>query len=178
MSRPRLVDYFLILLGCGLSLILAELSGLKPVLPDSPLPAYRALVVKVVPQLLFLPAGILLMWPVFYTLQWLFGRAQSLTAGEWLWGLAWLGALVLTIWVIWKGLGTLPEFMSGEGFRKGMVVGHVVAVLALAAIALVVLLIGLIGRWQQPWTHAFALVLMLWPVLPLAVLWLWNVKLE
>ena len=38
--------------------------------------------------------------------------------------------------------------------------------------------INLIGRWSQPWTHTFALVLVIWPVLPLAALWAWRIEVK
>jgi hypothetical protein len=50
--------------------------------------------------------------------------------------------------------------------------------LALAALALLIALVGLVGRWRQPWTHTFCLALLLWPVLPVAALFLWDIKLQ
>src|SRR5260370_26495484 len=107
-SRPRFLDYFLILLGSGLSLLLAELSGVRAVPAAEPPVRFLAALVRIVPHLLFLPLGILLCWPMFYTTHKILGRTQALTVGEWLWGLAWLVALFLSIWILWQGLGTAP----------------------------------------------------------------------
>ena len=48
----------------------------------------------------------------------------------------------------------------------------------LGMLAVVIWLIGLIARWQQPWTHTLSLALMIWPALPLLVIWLKNIKME
>ncbi len=56
-----------------------------------------------------------------------------------------------------------------------MVVGYALAVLSLGVIALLVTLLDLVGRWPRPWTHRFGLVLLVWPALPLAVLWAWDI---
>jgi hypothetical protein len=175
-SRPRFLDYFLILVGSGFSLVLAELSGLRA---SSETPGrFLGALSHVFPQLLFFPLGILLFWPVFYTTQKIFGRKQALTVAEWLWGLAWLADLFLTAWILWKGLGTTPGFLGTPGFQNGVMLGYLIVALSLAAIAFIVLIINLFGRWPQPWTHSFSLALMIWPVVPLLLLWLGNIKLE
>jgi hypothetical protein len=175
-SRPRFLDYFLILLGSGLSMLLAEMSGLRAG-SESP-GRFLASLLHIFPHLLFLPLGILLWWPVFFTTQKIFGRKQALTVAEWLWGLSWLVALFLTAWMLWKGLGTAPGFLGTHDFQKGVVEGYIIFAVSMAVISLIVLVIGLFGRWPQPWTHYFSLALMIWPVVPLLVLWLANVKLE
>jgi hypothetical protein len=133
---------------------------------------------RIIPHMLVLPLGIFLFWPTFYATQRLFGRQQGMTVGEWLWGLAWLVTLFLAGWIAWKALGTLPEFLAGRGFQKGVVVGYLIFVLSMAVIAAIVLLVDLIARWPQPWTHQFGIVLMIWPLIPLAAAWLGNIKLE
>ena len=175
-SRPRFLDYFLILLGSGLSLVLAELSGLRAS-AEPPGRLMHALL-HIFPHLLFLPLGILLWWPLFFTTQKIFGRKQPLTIGEWLWGLAWLVALFLTVWILWKGLGTAPGFLGTADFQKNVIVGYIIFAVSLAVIAVIVLVIGLFGRWPQPWTHHFSLALMIWPVAPLLLWWLAGIKLE
>jgi hypothetical protein len=177
-SRPRLLDYALILAGCSLSLLLADLSGWRAVAAgDASTPLLQAFL-KIVPHMLFLPVGVLLFWPLFYATQKVLGRQQTLSAGEWLWGLAWLADLALTAWIAWQALGAPPEFLVAPGFRRGVLIGYVISVLALAVICVILALVGLVFRWQQPWTHSFGLMLMIWPVSPLAALWMQNVKLE
>src|SRR5262245_7141523 len=118
-SRPRLFDYFLILLGCGISMLLAELSGLRAGTAIESPARFQTALLHIFPHLLFLPLGILLWWPVFFATQKIFGRKQALTVAEWLFGLAWLVALFLTVWILWKGLGTAPGFLGTADFQKG-----------------------------------------------------------
>src|SRR5436190_16938731 len=92
-SRPRFPDYFLILIGVGLSIHLGEMSGLKARLAQTTMSALLNALERSFPTLLFSSLGVVLLWPIFYTNQKMLGRKQELTWGEWLWGLAWLGAL-------------------------------------------------------------------------------------
>ena len=177
-SRPRFLDYFLILLGSGLSMLLAQMSGLQAHAATEAPDRFLAAFLHIFPALLFLPLGILLWWPVFFTTQKIFGRKQGLTVAEWLWGLSWLVALFLTVWIVWKGLGTAPGFLGTHDFQKGVIVGYIIYALSMAVIAVIVFFVGLFGRWSQPWTHHFSLALMIWPAVPLLVLWLANIKLE
>src|SRR5262249_22827588 len=130
------------------------------------------------PHMLFLPVGVLLLWPLFYLTQRLAGRTQPLSAGEWLWGVAWLGVLVLTAWILWQAMGTPPEVLHPTNFKGHVFVGYAVGVLALAALALLIGLADMIGRWGQPWTHHCCLALVLWPTLPLLVLMLGKIELK
>src|SRR5262245_46826097 len=107
LPRPNWFDFLLILLGCALSLLLTDLSSFraqprestptwlaeplqrapKDATPDVLLAGSQRTVLGLLPYLLFLPLGILLLWPLFYFKQRLGGRTQGPTAGEWLWGL-------------------------------------------------------------------------------------------
>ena len=175
-TRPTWLDYVLLLTGCTLSLLLAQLSGLEAMpTPETPANAYLPLV-ALLPQILFLPLGVILLWPLLYSTQRLTGRDQPLTAGEWLLGLAWLAALVLAGGIVWQHWGTLPELL-GDYLREYLVVGHLLGALALAALAAVVWLIDLFGRWSQPWTDRLGLALLMWPAAPLALLWFWHIEL-
>jgi hypothetical protein len=171
-SRPRWADYFLILCGSALSLFLAEMSGLKAIPAGASPGPLLQMVARLEPALLFLPQGIVLLWPLFYATQRLLGRQQALTAGEWLWGLAWLVMVLFTGWIAWRLFGATPDV------HRHVITGYLVYAVAMAAIALILTFIGLVGRWKQPWTHHFSLVLMLWPALPLAILWLGKIKLD
>jgi hypothetical protein len=176
LSRPAWLDYLLVLVGCGLSLFLAELSGLRAVRRAALPPALGPALIAVLPALLFLSVGIILLWPVFYATQRIRGRPPGLVAGEWLWGLAWLLAVALTTWVAWKYWGSPPEVLVSESFQRHIVAGYALAVLSLGVIALFLTLLDLVGRWDRPWTHRFGLALMVWPALPLAALWAWDIQ--
>jgi hypothetical protein len=173
-SRPGFIDYFLILCGGGLSLLLVEWSDFKVSAGEGSRLAGSALV-RIHAYLLFLPQGILLGWPLFYATQRAAGRDAAMTVGEWVWGLAWLGSMCLVGYISWKHFGGAP---NPDGFKKTMMLAYVVFVLTTAAIAVLLLLIDVVGRWAHPWTHHFCLALLIWPALPLAALWLWNLKLE
>lgn len=175
--RPLWLDFFLILLGCAISLLLTNLSHFHAH-PTSETPAEVLPLLPLLPQLLFLPVGILLFWPIFYLTQRLSGRKYSLTAGEWLLGVAWLAAVTLTGWICWQAWGTPPEAFQPENFAKHVFVGYAVGVLALASFALIIGLIDMIGRWGQPWTHHLCLALVMWPGLPLLALLLWKIEIN
>src|SRR5262249_35422453 len=155
--RPGFVDYVLLLCGCALSLLLVEWSGLRAV-PVQEVGPGAETVLRLLPHLLFLPLGIILLWPLFYATQRLGGRDTGLSAGEWVWGLAWLGAIVLTAWFAWRHFGSAAD---ADKIKRGVLVGYAVAVASLGLIALVIGLIDLIGRWPQPWTHQLCLALMI-----------------
>jgi hypothetical protein len=176
--RPGWFDYLLILAGAALSLLLTDLSGYRA-LPTADTPAALAgVALRSVPHLLFLPLGLILLWPLFYMTQRMRGRAEGLTAAEWLWGVAWLGAVALAAWICWQHWGTPPEFLAPASFKGPAYVGYAVAMLALGAVGLLLGLADLVGRWPRPWTHPFCLALVMWPALPLAVVFLANIELK
>jgi hypothetical protein len=186
--RPTVADYFLLLLGCALSFYLIRLGHPLGVLgasapkeevqyighmkvepgPEATSPALRYLVLTL-PDLLRLPEGIILLWPLFLALQRLRGRRQTLTSGEWLWVFAWLGTAVLTGLAAWNQWGTPPEFLATRASWPP-VLWYVILVPSMSLIAVLLLLFGLLGRWQLPWTHTFGLVLIIWPAMPLALI--------
>jgi hypothetical protein len=176
--RPTLFDFCCILLGFAISLILSSWSGLRASATPATPEAVATHLLRFLTALLFLPVGVLLFWPLFYFTQWLRGRGEPLTSGEWLWGAAWLGVLPLTAWVVCQHFDTLPEALESSSVKHGIFVGYAAGTLALAAMALIVTVIGLIGRWRPPWTHSFCLALLMEPVLPLAALFLWDIKLQ
>jgi hypothetical protein len=168
LSRPTLLDYFLLLGGCGLSLALGRLAPLKVEVNDNAAPPLRDLL-PLLPDLLRLPEGIVLLWPLFYVLQHLFGRKQGLTSGEWLWVFAWVGTAALVALSVWKQSGNLPELLTSYSSIP-VVVWYAVLVPSMAVIALVLALLGLLRWGPVPWTHNLALVLLLWPVPALAAI--------
>jgi hypothetical protein len=192
-SRPTGVDYLLILVGCSLSIFLAQVS--RPVprpqanapawvvetllefppdqrgnLPELPADQPRAFPVLIL--MLLLPQGVILLWPLFYTLQRLRGRPQTLSAGEWLWGVAWLGTVLLTAWTLW--LHWSPPDFAKDLLYSPQAIWTVLVLPSMALIAFIIGLVSLIARWKQTWTHTFGLVLILWPVFPMAGLFLWT----
>jgi hypothetical protein len=127
-SRPTLVDYYLLLLGCGLSLYLTRLGPMPAAAEESRTDPGLREFVALLPEAMRLPEGVLLLWPVFLALQRLRGRRQGLTFGEWLWVLAWLGTALLTglsAWERWVDTAAVVPFicvgsvkMAHEGDRK------------------------------------------------------------
>ncbi|HXG11425.1 MAG TPA: hypothetical protein VNK04_16845 [Gemmataceae bacterium] len=185
-SRPVLLDYFLLLAGCALSFGLVRLDqptgrpGLRA--PEAAVryighlkvepgpransPALRYLVLTL-PDLLRLPEGIILLWPFFFGIQRIMGRKQGLTSGEWLWVFSWLGVALLAILAAWNHWGPLPEFLAGRASWVP-VVWYLILVPSIGLIAVLVLLLGLLGRQPFPWTHGLGLALTIWPAGPLA----------
>src|SRR5262249_13770789 len=108
--RPTVLDYFLLLAGCALSLTLIGLSPLPvEAKPNVQSDAARDLV-EALPTPLRLTAGGVLLWPLFFFFQYLGGRRDGLTAGEWLWVLAWFGIALLTGLSAWERAG-LPDWL-------------------------------------------------------------------
>jgi hypothetical protein len=166
-SRPTLFDYLLLVSGFALSLFLFRLEGLK-VAPASGAPAAAAThLVPILPQLVRLPEGVILCWPLFLLAQRLLGRKQGITSGEWLWIIAWLATALLTGLAAWQTWGVIPEVLR-ERLPWAFLVGYLIVLPSMAAVAVVLLVLGVFGRWQLPWTHTFGLVLIVWPALPVA----------
>ncbi|MCI0464457.1 MAG: hypothetical protein L0Z62_46585 [Gemmataceae bacterium] len=177
-SRPLWFDFVLILAGFWLSLLLTDMSGFQAERTADTPTWIGTLLLRSLPYALLFPVGLLLLWPLFYLTQRLGGRDQPLSAGEWLWGVAWLGAVTFTIWIVWQAYGTPPDFLKPDTFKGQAFVGYAVGVLALGAVALLIGLIDLFGRWGQPWTHHFCLALTMWPALPLGALLLWRIEVK
>lgn len=187
-SRPTLVEYFLLLVGCALSFYLITLDhpkgqlgavaakqderylGHLKVEPASSVtsPALRFLVLTL-PDLMRLPEGIILLWPLLHGIQRIMGRREGLTSAEWLWVFSWLGTALITGMALWTRFGSVPEWIATHASWPP-VVWYVILVPSMALIAGLILLFGLLGRWQLPWTHNFGLVLIIWPALPLAAI--------
>jgi hypothetical protein len=146
---------------------LIELKPLHAVAAEGVESPFTRFLVEFLPRPLRLTEGILLLWPVFLVTQLLRGRREPLTAAEWLWVVSWLGITLLTGLAAWETSGTLPEFLqehSSAPFR----LWYVIVVPSMAALAVLLGLAGLLRRGPAPWTHGFAVVLIVWPVGPLA----------
>jgi hypothetical protein len=168
LSRPNLVDFLLVLAGASLSLYLMQLGPLRAEAPTDVEVRLR-LFVAFLPGPLRLCEGIVLLWPLFFSLQRLLGRAQGLTGGEWLWVFSWLGVALLTGLSAWDTLGELPSFLQPHAIRP-RIFWYMVFVPVMAVVAVVLALLGLLSRTPRPWTHSFSLALMIWPALPLAAI--------
>jgi len=165
-SRPTVLDYFFLLAGVGLSLFLMEFHPLK--VEASDLITNDALrgAIAYLPQLLRLPEGVILVFPVFFIAQFALGRCQGLTAGEWLWLLSWFGTAMLTALAVCNHYQFLPDFVQTNLLliRFTWYIGFG---LAMAGVALFLFIVGFFGA-VRPWTHQLALALALWTVAPLA----------
>jgi hypothetical protein len=168
-SRPTLFDFLLIVAGFGLSLFLGELESLRVIAAPGAPAAAATFVIPILPHLVRLPEGVILLWPIFFLTQRVLGRKQGITSGEWLWVIAWLAVALLTALAAWQATAPVPEFLR-DLLPRAFVLGYLILMPSMAAVALVLLLLGVVGRWQQPWTHNFALVLLLWPALPVAAI--------
>jgi hypothetical protein len=177
-SRPRFLDYLLILLGLAASVFLGELSGLQARAAQPATSPLDGALERVFPKLLLLPLGVVLLWPLFFLSQKILGRKRELTWAEWLWGLAWLGSLVLAAWLVLHGLSSMPEFMAAEKFKNGVLFAYVLFVLSMGGLAALLFLVGIVGSRALPWTHTFGLALLMWPLLPLGAWYLLGMKLE
>ena len=167
-SRPNLVDYFLLLLGFALSVYLTRVGPLPIQAKDFVSDPRLRQVVPYLSDLMRLPEGVLLLWPIFLLLQRMLGRKQGLTSIEWLWVLSWVGVAVL---------GSLSAWKNSIGFSDWLLpylalaprLWYVILVPSMAAMAVVLWLMSLFSRQAAPWTHAFGLALLTWPVAPLVV---------
>jgi hypothetical protein len=185
--RPRWHDFLLILLGITGSLLLTDMSGLKATAgensPDWLGTEQAAILLRHMPDLLFLPVGVLLLWPLFYLNQRIAGRHQPITVGEWLWWVTWVAALafvglIVLAWVVWQRGGTMPAAFEPETFKYRLFVGYAVGTLSLAAVALLIGVVDLFARWPRSWTHNCVLALVMWPALPLLLLLLWKIQIR
>lgn len=169
LPRANALDFFLVLLGFALSQFLATLPAVSWDLgPAAPMRVVPRLLMTL-PTLLRLPEGVVLLWPVFLTLQRIRGRTEGLTVGEWLWVFAWLGTAVMVLLGLWKDVGFIPERLAPYAAWP-TVVWYALVVPSMALVALLLLLIGLASERERPWTHAFGLVLLLWPAVPLGAM--------
>jgi hypothetical protein len=171
-SRPTFVDYFFLLVGCCLSLYLMELSPIVVKPKDSVSNPNVEELVRQLPKPLRLTEGIILMWPFFILSQWMMGRHQPLTTGEWLWVFAWFGIALLTAVGAWEKWApdSIPEFLKPiiTGRYRLRYLWYLIVVPSLAVLAALFLLLGLVSRETPPWSHPLSLMLVIWPALPLA----------
>lgn len=178
LSRPLLGDYICMLLGFALSLYLTALSRLQPSFTLTNPSVFLMALGQILSFLLFLPLGVILFWPIFYVIGKLAGRSQGLALGEWLWGLSWLVTLFLTVWICWAASGAAPEAVTSKDFTQAVFTGYGVYLLAMSVVAFCVWIVSLFRATLYPWTHTFALALLVWPALPLILLWSMNWQLQ
>jgi hypothetical protein len=166
-ARPALVDYVFVLGGCGLSLYLMELKPLRVGAAEGVEGAFARYFVEFLPRPLRLTEGILLLWPVFFATQLVRRRREPLTAAEWLWVVSWVGVALLTGLTAWENSGRLPESLA-QYADVPFKLWYVLFVPSMAVLAVVLGVAGLLRRGPAPWTHSFAVALIVWPVAPLA----------
>jgi hypothetical protein len=176
--RPTWIDFFLLLIGFSLSLILADWSGFHAHETSATPPPVKDFLLPHLPALLLLSVGVLLFWPVFFFTQWVRGRREPMSSGEWLWGVAWLAVLPWVALVSWQPWDALPDVVDPATFKYWVFLGYAVGVLALGSLATLITLVGWLGRWRQPWTHNLCLVLLIWPALWLGCCLAWGITLQ
>ena len=164
--RPTILDYLLMLAGYSLSLFLIRLSPWKFEAKEG-VAAPLADLVGNLGDIMRLTEGVVLLWPLFLAIQSLRGRAQGLTAGEWLWVIAWVCVVLMTALAAWGKWGTLPEWLQQHA-NKPRTIYYMIVAPSMGALAAVFAVGGLVSRGQAPWTNSFSLALVTWPVLPLA----------
>jgi hypothetical protein len=169
-SRPNVVDYFFLFVGSSLSLYLMSLDPIAVQAKSTVENAFAREAVGLLPLPMRLTEGVVLMWPFFLVSQWLTGRSQGLTSGEWLWVLAWIGLALLTGLAAWEHYASqsIPEALKPlfQNYRPRHL-WYLIVVPSMGVLALLFGLLGALGRGQTPWTHPFSLVLVIWPALPL-----------
>jgi hypothetical protein len=166
-TRPYLLDYFLLLAGFALSLYFMDLYRWS-VEPQDYITEYAwRSVIEFLPRLVRIPEGVILLFPFFFLPQFALGRRQEIASGEWLWILAWFGTGALAAVAVVRHLVGLPEWLD-QYAQAVRWIWHLGFGTALALIALLMVPVGLIRRRPTPWTHGLGLILMIWPILPLA----------
>jgi hypothetical protein len=183
LPRPKWFDCVILLIGFAASLLLTRMSGFHVTVGEETSSWWStnrlgAVILDQLPNMLFLPVGVLLFWPVFYLSQWIAGRKQGVTVAEWLWLGVWVAAVALATWIIWQFLApdSLPEFLQPVKFAPHLFLGYVIGMLALGALALVIGIVDIFGRWNRPWSHPLVLALLMWPVGPVLLLLLSKMK--
>jgi hypothetical protein len=172
-ARPTVLDYVLVLLGCGVSLLLLPVTPLQVAAHDDVRPAWLRPVIEALPGAMRLTEGVVLLWPAFLTFQVLRGRGEAPTAAEWLWIVSWLGVVTLTVLGLWEhhdaeGMPEpLRDLITRYPLRR---LWYVLFVPAMGFLSLVLVLASALSRKVPPWTHGFALALTLWPALLMGVL--------
>jgi hypothetical protein len=166
LSRPNLVDYFLLLLGFALSAFLTHVGPLPVEAQEFVAhPRLRA-AVSHLPDVMRLPEGVLLLGPLFLVTQFVTGRRQALTSIEWLWLLSWLGVVALSGLTAWKYVIPFPDAVLPY-IALVPRLWYVILAPSMAVLGVVLRLLSLFSRRPAPWTHSFGLALLVWPVLPL-----------
>jgi hypothetical protein len=169
---PSWIDYMLILLGVGLSLLFTQWLGLANTRRTDTPAWVTEEVIRILPTLVLLPSGIILWWPAFFLTGRVRGRPADLTWAEWLWGLVWLADLALVGGIAWYRFQGLPGFLSRSDLEDTVYPMIRLIMLAAAGVALLLALATAVRGSPVPWTHHFGLALLLWPALPLLLIWL------
>ena len=172
---PFWLDYLFMLVGCAISLVLSKYTYTRITQTDVTPGWIPDPLIVVLPALLLLPVGIYLWWPVFFIATRFRGRTKDLTVAEWLWGVIWLLDLLLVLVIFWLYMGHVPEMLvdyvdmnmirdNAGGVLRGLS-------LCLAGLAIVIALLARLSRTPKSWTHHFALALMMWPLVPMGIIW-------
>ncbi len=173
-SRPTLVDYVFLLLGCSLSLYLLSFSPLRVQAVRENESALLKEFIAFLPAAMRLPEGIVLMGPIFYLTQLARRRTRGLTSLEWLWFLNGLGIAILVGVSVWDRSGMMPDSLTPYAAMPRKL-WYLVFAPSMAVLAAVLGVLGMARREAVPWTHTFGFVLLVWPAASLlAILSLAN----
>ncbi len=174
-TSPIWVEYFVLLCGCGLSLWLAEILDLK-VDEASRESSWK----RILPQLLFLPVGLISMWPILFAIGRARGRSKLLSLVEGLWGVLWLFDVLLVVAICVYANVDWSEF---EAVNKEDVksIGRGLLIIVAALSGLAGLGLAVVSRFfsgHKNWTHHFGIAMLLWPAIPVLVALLGNVTIQ
>lgn len=177
-TTPTWLDFVLILLGVVLSLYLTNLAEVR-VFRSTATPSWLGEgLAQAIPAVLLLPIGIYLWWPIFYSTARFRGRSENLTLVEYLWGTAWLIDLVVIGLIVGKHWEINLVVIDQTTIRSYASWGLLIIATGLAILGTLGGMAGLVQRTPRPWTHHLGIALMLWPVLPLLLIWIGRLRLE
>ncbi|MGF1581657.1 MAG: hypothetical protein ACFCD0_20200 [Gemmataceae bacterium] len=174
-ASPIWIEYLVLLCGCGLSLWLTEILGLK--VDES---SQEASWKRSLPLLLFFPVGLVSVWPVLFSIGRIRGRSKRLTLVEGLWGVLWLFDVLLIATICVYANVDWSEFdVVEKDDVKSIGRGLLVIVGALSVVAgIVFALIGRIFSGHKAWTHHFGIAMLLWPAIPILLIQIGNVTIQ
>lgn len=175
-AYPTWMDYLLVFVGIVVALLLVEMSGLEALRTTKTPNWFATALVRALPFMVMLPVGVILFWPLFFALSRFRGRSKDLSIVEWIWGGVWIVDLAAVATLLGFAITTSnPVGLDEVKNNLTVWVKAVTSLLAIMAICYVILA----RYWKidraKPWTHHFALALLLWPLLPLFLLWIGNV---
>ncbi len=177
-ATPTWFDYFFVFAGCGISLVLVRILNFRAISTQATPDWMMEPLIKVLPEMMFLPVGIIVWWPLFFVAARIRGRSGELSWVEWFWGLLWLLNFFLVgslLWVCWKGI---PEVLEPYEIPKQIEEWLPIVLWAIGGAAVFFGVITAFSKKPSSWTHHFGLVLISWPAVVMALVWLGKLELR